>query len=84
MHGTHEDAAEDYPQVGGRAEENAHDGTEDGTRTRDVQELNEVNAPGGHGDVIDSVLEAVRWGLAFWLSPEDTFDECSVEEIAQK
>jgi hypothetical protein len=40
-------ASEDYPQIGYRSEFGSHDGTEDGTRTCDVQELNHENLPRG-------------------------------------
>ena len=76
----HEDAAEDDPQVGGRTEEDAHDGTEDGACAGDVEELNEIDTPRGHRDVVGTVLQAVRRGLAIRLHTEAALYEATVEE----
>ena len=83
MDSAHEDAAEDNPQVGGGAEEDAHDGTEDGARAGDVQELDEINAPCGHRDVIDAVFQAVGGCLARSFDAEGALHEGTVEEKAQ-
>ena len=80
---THENAAEHNPKVGGRAEENAHDGTEDGTRACDVEELNEINAPRGHWNVINTVLQTVGRSLAFGFNTEHALYESSINQVAE-
>ena len=79
----HENAAEHNPQIGGRAEEDAHDGTEDGARAGNVEELDEIDAPRRHRDVIDTVLQTVGRRLAFGFSTEHTLYESSIKEIAE-
>ena len=43
--GTSEDTAKDNPQIGHRTELGTHNGTEDGTRTCDIQKLNHEDLP---------------------------------------
>ena len=84
MNRTHKDAAEDDPQVGGGTEENTHYGAEDGTRACNIQELNEIDAPRRHRDVVHAVLQAVGGRLAVGLHAKNFFHKNSVEEIAQQ
>ena len=52
---TSENTAKDNPQIGNRTKLRTHDGTEDGTRTGNVKELDHENLPVGKHDVIKSV-----------------------------
>ena len=79
--GTGEDAPENDPQVCRRAELGSHDGPEDRTRTRDVEELDHEYSPGRHRDVIDSVRMGDRRGGAVLVRPENSFNDFSVEEV---
>ena len=82
MDGSGEDTAEDNPQIGHRTELGTHDGTEDRTRTSDVQKLNHKNLPGGKHHEIDAIgLCHSRRHTVIW--PEDAFHETSVEQITQ-
>ena len=49
------DASKDNPQVGCRSELSTHDGTKDGARSRNVQELNHKHLPVGKNDVVQAV-----------------------------
>ena len=55
MHATGKDGTEHDPQVCARSELGAHDGTEYRAQTCNVQELNHVGLPCGHGNVIHAV-----------------------------
>ena len=83
MDSTHEDATKDNPQVGGRTKENTHDGTEDRTRSGDVQELNQIDAPRGHRDIIGTVLQAVRGSLTLRLRTKRALYKTAVKEVAE-
>ena len=81
VNGTGEDAPQDNPQVGRRAELRAHDGAEDGTRARDVEELNHKNLPSGKNDVVYAVGHTYRRsGPA--VGSEDALNHPAVDEIA--
>ena len=83
MDGTGEDAAQDDPQIGGRAEFRAHDGPEDGAGACNVQELDHEDFPGWHRDEIHSVGLGNGRGLPGGIGSEYAFDEGPVEEIAE-
>ena len=55
VRGSCKDAAEDNPQIGDRAELGTHDGTEDGTRTGNVQELNHKDLPVGKDNIVNTI-----------------------------
>lgn len=82
MHRACEDAAEHDPDQCGRAVEGAENGAEDGSESRDVQELHHVDGFRIHFDIVDSVREtAGRGGLA-GVDTKTGFDDLAVNEIA--
>ena len=81
MDGSGEDASEDDPEVGGRTELGAHDGTEDRTGSRNVQELDHKYFPSGHRDEVDAVGFGDRRGGPGCIGAEHFFDKSPVEEI---
>ena len=83
MHRTGEDAAEHDPEIGGGTELGAHNGAEDGTRPRNVEELDHENLPTGHLDVVDAVRPADGRRRTGRVGAEDLLGETSVEKITQ-
>ena len=55
--GTHEDAAQDYPDVSDRTVCRAEDGSEDGTEAGDVEKLDDEYPPGLHFLVVHPVSQ---------------------------
>ena len=55
VHRAGKDASQHNPQVAGRAKPHAHDGTKDGSRARNVQELDHEHLPGGQYHIIHAV-----------------------------
>ena len=80
--GSGEDCAEDNPEVGCGAELCSHDGSEDGTETGDVEELNHEDFPRGKGDVVDSVSHCQGRCLACGVGTEKCVDVSAVDQIA--
>ena len=83
VYGSAEDAAEDDPKVGGGAEEYALNGTEDGACAGDVEELDEIDFPCGHGDVVNPILLGVAWCLSARIGSEGALDKVAVEHVAE-
>ena len=83
VHGAAEDAAQHDPQVGRRAELGAHDGAEDGPRSRDVQELDHEHLPGGKGNVVDAVGLGDGRRLPGGVRPENALHELAVEQVSE-
>ena len=83
VYGTGENAAEDDPQIAGRAEFGAHDGAEDGTRSRNVQELDHIHLPGGHDDEIHSIGFGDSRRGPFGIRSEHPIHKSTVQNIAQ-
>ena len=83
MHGTRENAAQYNPKEGRRAELRAHDGAEDGPRSRDVEELDHIDLPGRHWDEVHAVSLGDGGSGPCGVGPEDFLDELTVDEIAQ-
>ena len=61
---SHEDAAEDYPDVCHRAVGSAEDGSEDGTEPGYIEELDDEYPPGLHLLVVHPVGQAFGRGGA--------------------
>ena len=83
VHGAGKDAAQNNPQVAGRAKLGAHDGAENGTGSGNVQELNHEHLPVGHGNVIHPIRLHNGRCLAGRIRAEGMIYEGSVKEIAQ-
>ena len=79
---TRKDTAEHNPQVGCRSELGTHDGTEDGTQTCNVEELDHVDLPSGHGDIVDAVLLGVGRRFAILFRMKHSADKAAIGEIA--
>ena len=84
METAYEDATQHYPQIGRRPELNTHDGTEDGPRAGNVEELNEEHLPLGHGLIVHPVSLCVSWRLPFWFNPKHALHQFTINEIAQQ
>ena len=82
MHGTAKDASKDYPQIAGRAEHCAKDGSKDRACAGNVQELNHEHFPVGHGDEVNTIGLGHGWGRTV-VGAKHLFDELSIDEIAQ-
>ena len=78
--GSSEDAAEDNPQIGRRTELRAHDGTEDGPRARDVEELDHEDLPSGHHDVVQPIGLA-DGGRHAVVGAEYALNKAAVEDV---
>ena len=78
-----EDAPEDNPQVGGRAELCPHDGAADRTHPRDVQELDEEKLPRLHRNVIDPVGHRLRRRRPLLVNAEHPVHETAVEKVSE-
>ena len=48
---------------------------------KDIQELDHKDFPGRHRDIIHAVLMCVGRSLPFGIYAENTFNECTVDEI---
>ena len=83
MHGTRKNAAQNYPQIACRAEFGTHDGAEDRSCSGNVEELDHVNLPCGHGNVIHAVGFCYGRGFTGRVRAEHAVYEGSVNEIAQ-
>ena len=81
---TGKDASCHYPQIGGGPEEDAHDGTEDGTCACNVEKLYEEHFPCGHGDIVHSVGAGVAGGGQTGVAAEYFFHEGPVQQIAEQ
>ena len=81
---TGKDASEDNPQIGGRTEKDAHDGTEDGACAGNVEKLDEIDLPCRKGHVVHTVgLGETRCRTAV-VGAEHFFYQGAVDKIAQK
>ena len=78
MYTSGEDRTEHDPQEGRRTVENTHDGTEDWTQTRDIQELHQKNTPRSHRNKVHSVCLRQCRCLTIRLNPEDLFYQYTV------
>ena len=83
VHGAGKDASEHNPEVAGRAKLGTHDGTEDRARSRNVEELDHVHLPAGHGNEVHAVGLGDGRGGPMGIGAEDAVYEGSVNEIAQ-
>ena len=83
MYGTGEDTAKDNPQITGRAELGTHDGSENGARSCDVQELDHEHPPGGHLDKVHAVGLGDGGREARGIRTEHPVHKGSVKDIAQ-
>jgi hypothetical protein len=83
MHSATEDTAKDNPQICCGAEQDAEDGSEDGAGASDIQELDEINLPCIHRQIIDTILTRVAGSLTKRIGSEYLIDECSIEDITQ-
>ena len=77
-----EDAAQHYPQVGGRAVQDAQDGAEDGPRAGNVEKLDEEDLPGGHGHEIHPVSQGVAGGRPVRIHSEYSGYEGAIDKIS--
>ena len=78
---TTEDATQHNPQICRRTEPHAHNGSEDGSCSSNIQELYHKDAPSGQHNVIDTIGLANGWGLAVvWT--KYTFHHPTVNHIA--
>ena len=79
-----EDASEHYPEVGRRSEQDAHDGSEDGSGAGDVEELDEEDPPCRHGKVVHAVLLLVARHPLRLARTHDALHDGTVDGIAQQ
>ena len=84
MNGSGKNASKHYPKIGCGAKEDAHNGSEDGAGTGNVEELDEEDSPCWHGNEIDSVLLGVAGHLSCTAGLNDTLNDCAVKQIAQQ
>ena len=82
MDGTGKNAAQHNPQVGGRTELCAHDGSENGTRAGDVKKLNHKYLPIGKNDEVNTVGFGHGGGNTV-VGTENPLYETTVKQIAQ-
>ena len=81
---TGKDGAEDYPQIGGRTEEDAHDGAEDGASACNVEKLDKIDLPRREGHEVHTVGFRETGCRAVVVGAEHLFYQGAVEKIAQK
>ena len=79
---TRKDTAQHYPQVARRAELGAHNGSEDRPGARNVQELDHIHLPRGHGHIIHTVAHRHGRRNPSRISPENLLDHLAVNEVA--
>ena len=80
---TTEDATEDNPEIGGRAELRPHDSAADRTHACDIQKLNQEKLPRLHRNVIDPVGHCLRGRFTVFINSEYPFHETAVEEVSE-
>ncbi len=78
---TGKDTTQHDPQERGGSELRPHNGAEDRSQSGDVQKLDHKDFPGRHRDIIHAVLMCVGRSLPFGIYAENTFNECTVDEI---
>ena len=83
MDSTGEDTAEDDPQVSDGAEQGTAQSAQDGAGAGDVQQLDQKDLPGGHGDVVNAVLHGIGGSLTI-IGTEDLGHVLAVEHIAHE
>ncbi len=81
MDGSGENTAEYNPQIGHRTELGTHDGTEDRTRTRNIQELDHENLPTGEDDIVHTVGLCQSWSRTV-VRRKHTLHETAVEQVS--
>ena len=69
------------PQECRRAEQSSLYGTENRSETSNVEEMNKVELPSWHWDVVDTVLKPVDRCLNAFVNSRYPFDSLSVNEI---
>ena len=79
--GPGENAAEYDPQIGGGTEFGSHDGSEDGPRSRDIEELDHKDPPAWHLDIVDAVRLFDGGRRLGGIRPENLFCKFSVKQI---
>ena len=82
MHSAGEDAAKDDPQIGSGSELGTHDGTEDGSKAGDVEELHHIDLPRRHRNIIHTILLGIGRCFAVLFRMEHAADKAAVGEIA--
>ena len=84
MYGTGKDTTKDYPEIGGRTEQNTQDSSEDGTRSCNVQKLNEEYTRRGYGQIVHPVTLGVTWHGTMLLRTKDMVYNSSIDKISQE
>ena len=81
MNTSSQDCSEYNPQVYGGSPEGTRNGTENRTKTCNVQQLNQEDSPSCHGNEVNSVVNSNSGcGAIIWL--ENFFYECTVYEVS--
>ena len=83
VHGTCENASEDYPEQGCGAVQRADNRTEYRAESRDVQELNEDEFPGGHGHIVHAVSFGHDWRGTAAVNTKDFFGDDTVDCVTR-
>ena len=80
MDRTHENTAENYPEIGHRSVCRSHYRTEDGPETGDVEELYHKYLPHRHHLVVNAVGQGLSRGLSGAVRSEETVRKFPVKE----
>ena len=81
MSSTRKDTSQDNPQICHRTELGTHDGTEDRTRSRNVEELNHKDFPRWQDYVVNTVSHTYcRRGTV--VGTKDLLDEATIDDVA--
>ena len=82
VHSAGEDGAEDDPEQGRGAVLGAQDGAEDRAKSGDVEELDEIDLPHGHGHVVHAVGHGLGGRGTAAVDPEDFLRQHAVDGVA--
>ena len=80
---TSEDAAQHNPKERSRAELCTHDGTDDGSDACNVKELDEIDAPRLHRNVVNAVGHGRGGCGTLRVDTEELLNELSVNEVSE-
>ena len=83
MDSTHENTAQDYPYICCRAISRTCDGTEDGSESGNIKELDDEHLPCRHWSIIDSVSHFVSRSLSGRIHIKILGNEPAIYEIGR-
>ena len=83
VHGSAKNATEYYPKESCRAIEDAHHGSEDRSCACDIEELDRIDFPSWHRDVVGSVLLRVARRSAVRINAKHLLDKCAVNKVTK-